>query len=229
MKLGRRLQALYQALPGRYEQVWDCCCDHGFLGLALLETGKAGHLTLVDQLPGLAAPLQALMADQDPQRYRIRITDAASLTLTGCDSELVIVAGVGPDTLLSIVAGLCRGNDCRHSEFLLSPNGDILRVRQGLQALGFALLAEGFVSERRRGYPWLRVTLSAHAATSPLSLLGEHWDLSRPDQRHYLNQLQGHYRRRLRNPGQRQVAGEALAACEALLTAAGRYEAAGRE
>lgn len=222
MRLGRRLQALDQALPGHYQRVWDCCCDHGFLGRALLESGKAQHLTLVDQLAGLAAPLRALMADQDPRRYQILITDAASLTLSGEAGELVIVAGVGPDTLLSIVTGLCRNNDCTHTEFLLSPNGDILRVRQGLQALGFALLEEGFVSERRRGYPWLRVALSGAATrlSRPLTLLGEFWDLSDPDQRHYLTLLQKHYQRRLRNPAQRERARAALSACETLLAGA---------
>lgn len=219
MKLGRRLQALDKALPGRYQQVWDCCCDHGFLGLALLESGKAQHLTLVDQLPGLEAPLRALMADQDPRRYRILITDAASLTLSGKAGELVIVAGVGPDTLLSIVTGLCRHNDCSGTEFLLSPNGDTLRVRQGLQSLGFVLLEEGFVSERRRGYPWLRVILAAAGAphARPLTLLGDFWDVSAPDQQRYLTLLQNHYRRRLRNPAQRAGARAALEACEALL------------
>lgn len=215
--MGKRLRVLEAAVSGSYDRVWDCCCDHGFLGRALLISGKARYLVLVDHLANLKAPLQALMADQDPASFDIRITDAAGLTLSQARDELVIVAGVGPETILSIVAGLCAGNDCRDTEFLLSPTGDVLNLRRQLRAIGFALMGEGFVSERGRGYPYLKVTLSRQRASETLTDLGHFWNPACPDQHRYLSQLQAHYQRQLNRPAMRDQVGPALAALENVL------------
>ncbi|TVP54681.1 MAG: hypothetical protein EA349_10945, partial [Halomonadaceae bacterium] len=192
-------------------------CDHGFLGRALLISGKARYLVLVDQLPNLEVPLQGLMADQDPSCYDIRIADASRLQLSPQQRQLVIVAGVGQDTVLAIVAGLCAGNDCRDTEFLLSPTGDILALRRQLRAMGFVLLGEGFVSERGRGYPFIKVCLFHSQETQALTDLGQFWDPACPDQHRYLSRLKAHYQRQLYSPGLREQLTPALEALDEVL------------
>ena len=37
LKLGNRLRQLERMIDQRYSQIWDCCCDHGLLGMSLLQ------------------------------------------------------------------------------------------------------------------------------------------------------------------------------------------------
>ena len=53
MKLSKRLNAINSLITQSYDIVWDCCCDHGFLGMALLERGIAKQINFVDIIPEL--------------------------------------------------------------------------------------------------------------------------------------------------------------------------------
>ncbi|QSA20815.1 SAM-dependent methyltransferase, partial [Vibrio furnissii] len=37
MKLSKRLQTIEKLVTQHYDHIWDCCCDHGFLGMTLLQ------------------------------------------------------------------------------------------------------------------------------------------------------------------------------------------------
>ncbi|WP_198595364.1 SAM-dependent methyltransferase, partial [Vibrio lentus] len=48
MKLSNRLQTLHSLVSNDYQHIWDCCCDHGFLGVQLLSDNKAPLIHFVD-------------------------------------------------------------------------------------------------------------------------------------------------------------------------------------
>ncbi|HTG55937.1 MAG TPA: SAM-dependent methyltransferase, partial [Niabella sp.] len=41
-----------------YTHIWDCCCDHGLLGAALLSRQAAAHIHFVDIVPELMHELK---------------------------------------------------------------------------------------------------------------------------------------------------------------------------
>ena len=50
LRPGSRLSLLESMLVEPYQTVWDCCCDHGLLGMSLLKRSRAGEVVFVDVL-----------------------------------------------------------------------------------------------------------------------------------------------------------------------------------
>lgn len=45
-------------ISGHYDHIWDCCCDHGLLGMLLLERSAARQVHFVDCVPSLMQALE---------------------------------------------------------------------------------------------------------------------------------------------------------------------------
>ncbi|MCU8086595.1 tRNA (adenine(22)-N(1))-methyltransferase [Shewanella sp. SM21] len=58
MKISQRLQQINSMITGHYDHIWDCCCDHGLLGMLLLERSAARHVHFVDCVPSLMQALE---------------------------------------------------------------------------------------------------------------------------------------------------------------------------
>lgn len=58
MKISQRLQQINGMITGHYDHIWDCCCDHGLLGMLLLERSAARHVHFVDCVPSLMQALE---------------------------------------------------------------------------------------------------------------------------------------------------------------------------
>ena len=66
MKISKRLKAINQLVPDGYDHIWDCCCDHGVLGMLLLERKAAPTVHFVDQVPAIMALLEARLQQYFP-------------------------------------------------------------------------------------------------------------------------------------------------------------------
>lgn len=58
MKISQRLQQINSMISGHYDHIWDCCCDHGLLGMLLLERSAARQVDFVDCVPSLMQALE---------------------------------------------------------------------------------------------------------------------------------------------------------------------------
>lgn len=58
LKLNKRLKQIEQMVTSDYTHIWDCCCDHGFLGAALLSRQAAMNIHFVDIVPELMDKLE---------------------------------------------------------------------------------------------------------------------------------------------------------------------------
>lgn len=58
MKISQRLQQINSMISGHYDHIWDCCCDHGLLGMLLLERSAARQVHFVDCVPSLMQALE---------------------------------------------------------------------------------------------------------------------------------------------------------------------------
>jgi tRNA (adenine22-N1)-methyltransferase len=67
VKLGKRLQTIEKLVTTNYDHIWDCCCDHGLLGAALLNKQSSSVIHFVDIVPELMSELHLKLKQFYPQ------------------------------------------------------------------------------------------------------------------------------------------------------------------
>lgn len=216
-RLSKRLNTLFDAIPVGYDSVWDLCCDHGRLGMAILETGKAPEVVFVDQIPEITQEVEAQLQRYGAEGYRVLCQDACTLELPSQGRHLLVLAGVGDEVSLNIMAGLlAHGATHSHIDWLVSPANNLFQVREQLQQWPLSVFEEGFVMDKQRGYEWLLLQHS-EAPQHPVSNPAPFWDASQPEHRQHLQKLLRHARKQYRNPQQRDQAEREIQVLERLL------------
>jgi len=210
LKLGKRLKQIETLVGDDYHHIWDCCCDHGLLGAALLSRQAATHIHFVDIVPELIETLTAKLRQFHPQDNRAQwqtyCMDVTQLPLGDkAGKQLVIIAGVGGDLMTEIVATVSANHPNADVDFLLCPVHHQFTLRQKLNQLNFKLKHECLVEENQRCYEVMLVT-PTNAPLANVSLVGEQlWQSTTPEQakiaRNYLAKTLAHYQRgRRSNP-----------------------------
>ncbi|TAA48281.1 tRNA (adenine(22)-N(1))-methyltransferase [Corallincola spongiicola] len=210
MKLGKRLQKIEQmVLTARqanagYSHVWDCCCDHGLLGAALLTHKAADTVHFVDIVPELMAQIDEKLArfyaDRQPHTWQTHCLDVAALPLSQYQGKhLVIIAGVGGDLMLRFIQEIHRAHPDLAIDFLLCPVHHQFALRQALIAQNFSLIDEVLVTENRRFYEVLQVSSNTDSS-APISPVGDKiWRSTSTEEaelaKSYLKKTLAHYRR----------------------------------
>lgn len=200
-QLGPRLGALYQwivqAQAGHpYDNLWDCCCDHGYLGIQLLANQLCPQIHFVDQASHLIDALHPRLATYGLSGYHALSADASELRFDARQSHLIIIAGVGGEHTVDIVSAIVANHPHQSLDFMFCPTTTQFDLREYLADAHFQLLHETLVSEKGREYEVICVR-HRHDGTAGrlVSKTGEHWNLSDPTHRRYLTKLITHYRR----------------------------------
>ncbi|MFB2801836.1 tRNA (adenine(22)-N(1))-methyltransferase [Shewanella seohaensis] len=138
MKISQRLQQINRMVGPGYDHIWDCCCDHGLLGMLLLQRNAAPKVHFVDCVAPLMQQLSLELARFFPplpisnvqnateqtthaqSEWQVHCLDVAALPLAQYGKQakhLVIIAGVGGELLVelvrSIVANQQRQTDAK--------------------------------------------------------------------------------------------------------------------
>lgn len=216
MKLGKRLRHIEAFVTEHYDHIWDCCCDHGFLGAALLMRKAAPIIHFVDIVPELIQQVNHKLT-----RFHSEVAgcEVNSHWITHCISacelpirkfngkHLIIVAGVGGELMTEIVAAIYQQHSSREIDFLLCPTNEPYTLRQKLIQLNFSLKNEILTAENKRFYEVLLVSSVQHADNVNLAISSTGslmWKASSADQAknaaNYLTKTLAHYRRMLSNP-----------------------------
>ena len=155
MKLRKRLSYVLGLIKDDYDHIYDTCCDHGHLGINLLNT----HQTIVhfiDCVPHIMRSLQAQLNDLnlDKSKYTTQAISAEDLNILD-GKNLVAICGVGGDTAQSIIEEIInKKNDvefivcCQHQQFSL---------REYLHNNSFEALHEKLLKEGKHTYEILHV------------------------------------------------------------------------
>lgn len=204
-RLGKRLTALFDAIPPGYDEVWDLCCDHGRLGLALLESQRTPNVHFVDQIDSIMADLQGRLERYGATGYQLHTQPAEHLILRTQSRPLLVLAGVGDEVAHTIVSEVTARNPDSQPDWLISPANNLFQVRRNLQQQAFGLLEEGVVFENGRGYEWLRVSQDRQRATAEVGNPAGFWDADVPEHRTHLQKLIRHARKQLNNPNERDA------------------------
>lgn len=202
--LGPRLRALFQLIAQTqrlqpYDCIWDCCCDHGYLGIKIVARQLCSQVIFVDQVAHLIDEVGQRLNHYPPERYITLTADASDLTLSSHQRHLVVIAGVGGEHTVDIVRKIQGNHSHNNIDFLFCPTTTQFDLRQYLHHQPFELLHESMVTERGRGYEVLLVRkIAGGSEINPVSLTGNFWDLSIEVHRQYLTKLITHYQRRTR-------------------------------
>lgn len=173
MKLSNRLQTLHSLVSNDYQHIWDCCCDHGFLGVQLLSDHKAPLIHFVDIVPSLMNELEGKLTRYFPQdnnveqheqsQWKVHCLDVAAIPLDKhAGRHLVIIAGVGGDLTQKLVDDIHHQHPDKAIDFLLCPVHQQSELRSHLKSLKFGLINEVLIEENRRYYEILLVRNNRH-------------------------------------------------------------------
>ena len=133
----------------------DVGTDHAMIPVWLAQTGRATRILATDIRPGPMQNAAALVAETDTgDKIRLMLTDG----LTGVapeDGEVVIIAGMGGETMVSIlaVAPWTRESRC----LILEPQSKKDHLRRFLVENGYQITQEHLVKDAGRIYPILCV------------------------------------------------------------------------
>ncbi|MDO6563510.1 tRNA (adenine(22)-N(1))-methyltransferase TrmK [Amphritea sp. 1_MG-2023] len=202
MKLSKRLTQIKQLVAPGYSHIWDCCCDHGHLGAALLSQHSA-QIHFVDIVPTLITELESRLQQHYPdiaERWTTHCLDVAALPLEQHSGrQLIIIAGVGGDLIQQFVQTIQQQHPHLNLDFLLCPVRHQFALRQTLIELNFSSKNEALIEENQRFYEIMLVSADNNAGTS-ISPVGEAlWQADSDEQRdniqRYLHTTLNHYQR----------------------------------
>lgn len=197
-KLGKRLLEIFQLVEDNYNSVWDLCCDHGKLGLALFEGNKCHRVHFVDQVPEITKNLQDYLdkiPNLDKSLFSIMTMDAGDISPS--DGDLVCICGVGGDVAITIMNKILSQNDCSNITFLISAQYQLFELRKFLNEKGFGQIKSKLVFEGKWGYELLLVRLGEDLK---IDIIGEDlFDSNNSQSVHYFKNLYNHYERKSRS------------------------------
>ncbi|MAZ88913.1 MAG: hypothetical protein CL693_14880 [Cellvibrionaceae bacterium] len=204
--LGARLRALLtlieqvQSSTEPYHTLYDCCCDHGYLGIKLLRKNLCQHLHFNDQVPHLIDDLQQRLddypADAITPSYSASAADAGQLQINPQNKSLIILAGIGGEHMVNILKPLLQRHSDHQLDFLFCPTTTQFDLREYLSLQKFSLIHESLVQERGRSYEVIHARWQQAHGLDPVSPTGAFWSASEQSHLDHLSKLIKHYQRR---------------------------------
>jgi tRNA (adenine22-N1)-methyltransferase len=127
--LSARLQQIYDLLlPGK--DVWDLCCDHGYLGIVAHKSRRFSRIHFVDRASHLVESLRLRWQLEQNMFFYPQPVEDLEPVLEGN----VVLAGVGGLAMLSILERLERRGRLGAQRIILAPQRDETRLKDGLQS-----------------------------------------------------------------------------------------------
>ncbi len=200
MKLNKRLSSLASMVTQQYDHIWDCCCDHGHLGIELLQSCHTATVHFVDVVEPLIEAVRDKLQTEypDTHHWTAHCTDLNQLILPETQSKhLLIIAGVGGDLIIQFVRNILFNNPGTEIELLLCPVRHDFKVRQAMKSLGLKLINESLVVDKGLFYEVIHIGPNADAEIEATGSLM--WDFADPDHQTYLEQKINHYQRAARS------------------------------
>ena len=168
--LSERLLAIAQWIPPG-SRVADIGTDHGYLPIWLLQHGCAAFIAACDVREG---PLEHARrsAAQYGLQEKLSFRLGSGLSCVAPDEiDTIVIAGMGGETILSILEAAPWTNDARYT-LLLQPMTKAEVLRTWLSEQGYVFLKERLVLENRTYFPIM--ALRGGGTGQPLSI-GQAW------------------------------------------------------
>ena len=203
LKLSKRLNQIEQMVTNDYTHIWDCCCDHGWLGMSLLGRQAAPNIHFVDIVPQLMTQIEGTLQQfftDSPSHWKTHCVDVAQLPLQQYEGKhLIIIAGVGGDLMIQFIQCIHQQYPHLALDFLLCPVRHQYVLRTELIALNFSLKSELLVEDNKRFYECILVSSQTDHNNKVSSVGDAIWQSNTPIQSkaviQYLKNTRHHYQR----------------------------------
>lgn len=144
MKLSRRLHTIFDMVQDNCIAA-DIGCDHGLLPIALVQAGKCPHVYACDVRKGPLSRAQEAVKQCGLQNaITTKLCDG--LQGLGNDIEVVIIAGMGYDTICGILTDSMKQLE-HYKQIVLQCNTHVEDMRRWLHENGFTIDAEQLVKD----------------------------------------------------------------------------------
>jgi tRNA (adenine22-N1)-methyltransferase len=199
--LGNRLDAIFSLVEAiqqhkTYDAIWDCGCDHGYLGQKILANELCETLYFVDQVTHIIDQLNSKLASYPSNRYRAITADVGEIQFPTNQRHLVILAGIGGERICEIFCNIEQMNGHQKIDYLLCPSTTSYELREYLSTTAFDLHHESIVSEKGRDYEIIFIrTKQQKQDIRKVSLTGAMWDANNAFHRRHHQRLMTHYQR----------------------------------
>ncbi len=130
------MQLIYDHLiPGK--PVWDFCCDHGYLGTNAYMSGHFPRVYFVDQVKHLIEKLEQkyLAHHEESHPSQAFFIPQAGEDVRNSVEGTVVIAGVGPHSILKILKGLSENQSLKAERLILCSQGGEEILKEGLLTL----------------------------------------------------------------------------------------------
>ena len=201
MKLSPRLNAISQLVNKSYDIIWDTCCDHGLLGMSLLEKHPNSAVHFVDIEAPIINKLETKLETHFSNfNWRCYIDSVVNLPINQFNgSQLIVIAGVGGDLATEFVTSLVKLYPNIPLEFIICPVHHTYTLRKSLISLDLKLVSETLVTDNKRFYEVIHIA-SAPIATKEISAIGEalwtsNCQAEKDKKLRYLKRLISHYQK----------------------------------
>lgn len=142
MKLGDRLQAIYELIPCR-SLVADVGADHGYLSIALA-VKKNCRVLMVDNKQ---KPLEQAISNVSYFKANDKITPLNSSGIKDVyNAEYIVIAGLGGQLISQLI--LDDKEKLVDSVLILQPNNDIEKVREIVSKIGYYISDERIIIDK---------------------------------------------------------------------------------
>ncbi len=191
-KLTKRLTRLLDMIkPNAYQVIWDGCCDHGYLGEALLSSNYTEQVIFVDIVPEITRNLSIRLAKYSSDSFQVLTKSMTEIEPEQQLRHLIVLAGIGGDLSIEILKELSQkyGGYC---DFLLCSVNRNFQLRRFLSSNGLLITEESFITENGRYYELMMTTqlIEPEIKASPV---GNFWDGKNSHHANYLKKLLNHY------------------------------------
>ncbi len=125
-RLSERLQTVFDHLNPK-QDVWDFCCDHGYLGGAAYKSQKFANIYFVDQVESIIQKLKTRFDqfvfnknNQSQVHFLCQSAESLNQEITGTIS----ITGVGGLTIYTILSQLAAKKNLKANRLILGPHRD---------------------------------------------------------------------------------------------------------
>lgn len=130
IRLSERLTIVFDNLLPK-KDVWDICCDHGYLGMAAYTSMNFSNIYFVDRVPTIMNQLKSeveRLASKNESASKTTFICAAGQEIKTNVTGTVCITGVGGFTVFKILDGLSKNNYLNADRLILGPHRDEMKL-----------------------------------------------------------------------------------------------------
>lgn len=154
IRLSKRLQAVADQMFSDGVAA-DIGCDHAFVSIYLVSTGKASAAIAMDVNPGPLERAAAHIREAGlEEKISLRLSDGLDKLEAG-EADTLIISGMGG----ALTERILRGKQTAVQsvkELVLSPQSEVYKVRYCLHEIGFRITFEQMVRDKGKYYVVMR-------------------------------------------------------------------------